>query len=232
MTRSRRLALREWLCGAPRTDTTTDQPTLQETEVPSTTTPTSSAEKSLAHLRAQLDELETETANDPLELADDLAAWKARDQLRRDRRVGIVSEIRRAERFGDLIGNDTAMADLREYTTATADARAMLGKIVRTGSLPTQGENTLRDARGAKHLKAWLEQLQTLGSRLAASDPDAARVLLDEWRRWYAARHAWLVAYAAADGEGRRVPEPELTGGLPAGLAYGPHTIDPNGDPR
>lgn len=221
-------ALRDRLLGHRQLhpDPPTDQPD-EEHDMPAKTTAAGAAERALARLRDQLDELDTEAENDPLDLAEDLAAWKSRDQLRRDRRVGIVSEIRRVERFGDLIDNDTAMNDVRGYLAATAEARAMLTKVQRTGALPSANGNTLQDGRGATHLKAWLGPLTTLSTRLSLIDPDAARVLIDEWDAWFAARRAWWSAYAAADGDNRRAPEPEVTGDLPAGLTYGIHLTNP-----
>ena len=230
--RRRWFALRDRLAGVEQSETTSQTdpttPDLPETPVPTTTT-TGTAARSLASLRGQLAELDAEAEADPLELAPDLGEWRQRDQLRRDRRVGIVTEIRKAERFGDLTSNATAMSDVREYLSASAEARTWLTRVERAGHLPERLGVPLRDGRGAAHLRTWLAQLTALSTRLSLGDPDAARVLLDEWNSWFACRLAWLSAFAAADGEGRRAPEPELTGDLPAGITYGPHLTNSNG---
>lgn len=212
--------LRAHLLGTEPTLTT---PTPDTESKPMPTTQITAAGERIGQLHQQLADLDTEQTGDPLDLADDPQAWRAREANRQDRRVGIEVEVRRRRRYGDLLDEQPARDAITSFTSATADARSVLEKIAADRGFARRGDSWPRDQRGAKLLRQWLGELQVLGHHLPDDHPYAVRLLREEWNRWFGCRHAWLAAMVDQDRGDLEVPVPELDASLPTGYSFGLH---------
>lgn len=191
-----------------------------EMETMSTTT-YSSPEQKIAGLRDKLTRLATEDAGDPIELAGDANGWARRDQARRDRKLQVAAELQQIQQFGTLLDQPDAMAAIRQYAAATAEARVALPPVVERRDFPGQR----LDTKARKHLDPWWKALRVVGAVLPVGLPDAERWLAAELDAWFAARNALAAAFMMrlSPHSGVELPAPELQGDLPGGFIRGVH---------
>lgn len=183
--------------------------------VTTTAPPSDATEAKLTTLHAELSELDTADAADPILVAEDRHQWATRSNRRRDRKVEIMNEIDQLRTFGELLDDADAMASIRNYTKAVGEPKVKLRYIADQRAFP-QG---LMKPEYMFQLNRWWTAIEQVGAALPAHDPNADRWLIGELELWFTARDGMSAAFhLRMQPQAVEVPAPELAGPLPGGF--------------